>query len=83
MALHNDKPDTVRLDAIARRVLAAAVDFERAEAEASKNHYGSGGAEKDGLLAIVKEYRQALVSEMIGPIEVPVFTVQSATTVQG
>ncbi len=71
MPLHNEKPNADRLDKVARRVLAAAIDFERARAEKPRNTYGDDQGEK--LCEIVAEYRQALVAELIGAGEPELF----------
>jgi hypothetical protein len=65
MTLHNEKPDVERLDGIARRVVAAAVKFERKKHEA--NRYGDTVGEGDELCAVVIEYNQAVLEELIGP----------------
>lgn len=64
MALHNETVKTERLDKVARRVLVAALKFERAKHEA-RNY---GATEEDGaeLCKVVAEYREALVDEVIG-----------------
>jgi hypothetical protein len=64
MALHNEKPSTERLDKLARHVLVAAIEFERAKHEA--RNYGSTEGLADSLCAAIKEYREAMVAELVG-----------------
>jgi len=60
MALHNEKPSVDRLDKLARRVLAAALKFERAKRE------GKGSSLSEELCVEVVAYREAMVAELIG-----------------
>lgn len=64
MSLHNEKPSTERLDNLARTVLAAAIRFERAKHEA--NRYDATQNAGDSICEAVKEYREAMVAELIG-----------------
>ncbi len=64
MVLHNEKPSVDRLDKLARRVLTAAIKFERAKSEAAR--YGDTSNAADELCKEVSEYREAMVAELIG-----------------
>jgi hypothetical protein len=66
VSLHNSTPDAGKLDRLARRVLVAAVKFERAKHEASR--YGETSSMADELCQAVSEYREAMVAELIGGV---------------